>query len=75
MRCLIAIEYSNFPRVRDSARQHQGACSELAAAIRTFADKVQHCGLGEGGDVIVERPSGVTATMRVELPDEPANAA
>ena len=71
-RVLIAIDYPRFPRALDSARQYQGATTELAAAVRSFADKIQNCGLGEGGDVIVERPSGLKATMRVEMPADAA---
>jgi hypothetical protein len=71
---LVAISYPNFPRALDSARQHQAATTELAAAVRSFADRIQNCGLGAAGDVVVERPSGLTATMRVELPDTAAAA-
>jgi hypothetical protein len=74
MRTLIAINYPNFPKRHVNGREYQGACSELAAAVRLMADKIQHCGVGSG-DVVFERESGLTGTMRTELPDAKADAA
>lgn len=74
LRTLICISYPHWPRPDDSSRQFQGACSELSKAVRDLADRIQHCGIG-GGDVVLERESGLVATMRIELPDEPAAAA
>lgn len=74
MRILVALNYPAWPARPGSGRERNAHCSEIAAALRSLADRFQHCGVA-AGDVVTERPSGLTMSARIELPDAPADAA